>query len=243
MLLTTEGLSKQYRRGAVVVDALKDISLEVEERAFVTVTGPSGSGKTTLLLTVAGLLRPSSGTVTFRGKSLAGLTDAQWAEFRSKNLGFVMQNFSLVPYLSAAENVALPLAVAKVSGPEQRKKAASMLERVGLSDRANHLPRELSAGQQQRVAIARALASSPSLVLADEPTGNLDPMLAREVLGLLKRLNKEDKMSILMVTHSPEAAEAGTARLHLEAGQVASARGAVRYGRSARPAIEAGEPA
>jgi putative ABC transport system ATP-binding protein len=243
MLLTTEGLSKQYRRGAVVVDALKDISLEVEERAFVTVTGPSGSGKTTLLLTLAGLLRPSSGTVTFRGQPLASLTDAQWAEFRSKNLGFVMQNFSLVPYLSAAENVALPLAVAKVSGLEQRKKAASMLERVGLSDRANHLPRELSAGQQQRVAIARALASSPSLVLADEPTGNLDPLLAREVLGLLKRLNKEDKMSILMVTHSPEAAEAGTARLHLESGQVASARGAVRYGRTARPAVEASEPA
>jgi putative ABC transport system ATP-binding protein len=170
------------------------------------------------------------------------LTDAQWAEFRSKNLGFVMQNFSLVPYLTAAENVALPLAVGKASAMEQRKQAASMLERVGLSDRANHLPRELSAGQQQRVAIARALASSPSLVLADEPTGNLDPLLAREVLGLLKRLNQEDRMSILMVTHSPEAAEAGTARLHLEAGRVASARGAVRYGRSARPAIEASDP-
>lgn len=242
MLLTTEGLTKKYRRGDVTVDALKDISLEVEERAFVTVTGPSGSGKTTLLLTLAGLLRPTSGTVTFRGESLAGLTDAQWAEFRSKNLGFVMQNFSLVPYLTAAENVALPLAVGKASAMEQRKQAASMLERVGLSDRANHLPRELSAGQQQRVAIARALASSPSLVLADEPTGNLDPLLAREVLGLLKRLNQEDRMSILMVTHSPEAAEAGTARLHLEAGRVASARGAVRYGRSARPAIEASDP-
>jgi len=243
MLLTTEGLCKQYRRGGVTVDALKDISLEVEEGAFVTVTGPSGSGKTTLLLTLAGLLRPSGGNVTFRGQSLSGLSDAEWAEFRSRNLGFVMQNFSLVPYLTAAENVALPLSVGKVPGADQRLRAAALLERVGLSDRADHLPRELSAGQQQRVAIARALASSPALVLADEPTGNLDPLLAREVLGLLKRLNEEEHMAILMVTHSPEAAEAGTARLHLEAGRVASARGAVRYGRSARPAIEAGDPA
>ena len=156
------------------------------------------------------------------------MSDAEWAAFRRKNLGFVMQNFSLVPYLSALENVCLPLAVSRVPKGEQRRRADELLDRVGLSDRAEHLPRELSAGQQQRVAIARALAGSPSLVLADEPTGNLDPQLSRDVLGLLQALNREQGMAILMVTHSPEAAAAGTARIHLEAGRIVSAQGAAQ---------------
>ncbi len=228
MLLSTEGLSKTYRRRDVEVAALDDVSLSVEEGAFATVTGPSGSGKTTLLLTLAGLLRPSAGRIRFRDRQLEGLSDAKWAAFRRENLGFVMQNFSLVPYLSALENVCLPLAVGRVPKGEQNRRASELLDRVGLSGRAEHLPRELSAGQQQRVAIARALAGAPSLVLADEPTGNLDPQLSRDVLGLLQALNREQGMAILMVTHSPEAAGAGTARIHLEAGRIVSAHGAAQ---------------
>jgi putative ABC transport system ATP-binding protein len=239
MLLSTRELSKRYRRGDVTVDALADVNLEVEEGAFVAVTGPSGSGKTTLLLTLAGLLRPTGGRIAFRGEPLEGLTDAQWAAFRGKNLGFVMQNFSLVPYLSALENVALPLAVGGTPREEQRRRAEELLARVGLADRASHLPRELSAGQQQRVAIARSLARSPALVLADEPTGNLDPALAKDVLGLLRRLNQEEGMAILMVTHSPEAAAVGTARVHLEAGRVVASHGGARHANR----MPAGEPA
>jgi putative ABC transport system ATP-binding protein len=227
MLLETRGLSKRYRRGDVTVTALDDVSLAVEDGAFVAVTGPSGSGKTTLLLTLAGLLRASAGTIAFRGRALEGLSDARWAEFRRQYLGFVMQNFSLVPYLTAAENVALPLAVSGVASSDRRRRADMLLEQVGLSDRGRHLPRELSAGQQQRVAIARALSGAPALLLADEPTGNLDPALARDVLGLLAQINRDAKTAILMVTHSPEAAATGTAQIHLEAGRVVSARGSV----------------
>ena len=219
-LLRTRGLTKRYQRRGVNVDALKDVDLEIEERAFVSVTGPSGSGKTTLLLTLAGLLKPSAGKISFRDQSLEGFSDAQWATFRQKNLGFVMQNFSLVPYLTAQENITLPLAIGGMSRAAQRKRALGLLSRVGLGERASHLPRELSAGQQQRVAIARALANEPALVLADEPTGNLDPALATDVLELLRSLNVESGTAILMVTHSPEAAEAGNARVHIEAGHV-----------------------
>ena len=221
MLLVTDGLSKQYRRDDVVVDALDGVSLEVEERAFVTVTGPSGSGKTTLLLTLAGLLRPTGGTIRFRDTQLESLTDAQFAAFRREHMGFVMQNFSLVPYLTARENVALPMVLGRMPGAEQLTRAEGLLERVGLAERSAHLPRELSAGQQQRVAIARALANEPELVLADEPTGNLDPALARDVLDLLSALNREHGMAILMVTHSPEAAAKGTQRVHIEDGRIA----------------------
>ncbi|MDA1195738.1 MAG: ABC transporter ATP-binding protein [Planctomycetota bacterium] len=220
MLIQARGLCKRFERGHVCVDALQDIDLDIEERAFTTVTGASGSGKTTLLLTLAGLLRPTAGSIQFRGAELAGLSDARWAAFRHEHLGFVMQNFSLVPYLTAHENVALPLAIGRGGRAEQHQRATALLERVGLANRADHLPRELSAGQQQRVAIARALANEPALVLADEPTGNLDPGLATDVLDLLRALNEEHGMAILMVTHSPEAARAGTARIHIDAGRV-----------------------
>ncbi len=223
MLLTTENLGKRYQRRDVSVDALRDVNLEIQENAFVAVTGPSGSGKTTLLLTLAGLLKPTAGRIRFRDTQLEGFSDAQWASFRHKNLGFVMQNFSLVPYLSARENVTLPLVIAGSKGKQQKTRALELLERVGLGDRADHLPRELSAGQQQRVAIARALANEPALVLADEPTGNLDPALANDVLKLLGDLNAEHGTAILMVTHSPEAARAGTHRVHIEAGCVVEA--------------------
>lgn len=220
MLLQTVGLAKRYQRGDVSVDALVDVTLDIEEGAFVTVTGPSGSGKTTLLLTLAGLLRPTSGTIRFRDRQLEGLSDTAWADFRRTTLGFVMQNFSLVPYLSAIKNVMLPMALAGIPKRERVDRATALLDRVDLGGRAEHLPRELSAGQQQRVAIARALANEPALVLADEPTGNLDPALATDVLELLTTLNREDGMAILMVTHSPQAADAGTSRIHIDGGRV-----------------------
>jgi len=220
-LLEARGLTKRYLRGEVVVDALAGVDLVVPERAFVTVTGPSGSGKTTLLLTLAGLLSPTAGTIRFRDRALEQISDARWAAFRRDHLGFVMQNFSLVPYLSARENVALPMTLRGLSRPARLERADRLLAQVGLDRRGLHLPRELSAGQQQRVAIARALANGPDLLLADEPTGNLDPALAREVLEILGRLNAEQGTAILMVTHSPEAARAGNLRVHLEDGRVA----------------------
>jgi ABC-type lipoprotein export system ATPase subunit len=220
VLLTTEGLCKRYERRGVAVDALKDVDLQIEDRAFVSVTGASGSGKTTLLLTLAGLLRPTGGRITYQGQQLEGFNDAQWAEFRHQNLGFVMQNFSLVPYLTAAENVTLPMAIAGASRSEQRGRAQALLDRIGLADRSTHLPRELSAGQQQRVAIARALANNPGLVLADEPTGNLDPALADDVLAMLKKFNEELGTAILMVTHSPKAAEVGTSHVRIDQGRI-----------------------
>ncbi|MDJ0973652.1 MAG: ABC transporter ATP-binding protein [Planctomycetota bacterium] len=219
MLLTTENLCKRYERNEVAVDALLNVAIGIPEGAFVTVTGPSGSGKTTLLLTLAGLLTPTAGRIQFRDTELTALTDAKLAAFRRDHMGFVMQNFSLVPYLSARENVALPIALGRKVGKDQLQRADQLLDRVGLADRAAHLPRELSAGQQQRVAIARSLANEPDLVLADEPTGNLDPRLARDILDLLEALNG-DGMTILMVTHSPEAAARGTQRVHLERGQI-----------------------
>jgi ABC-type lipoprotein export system ATPase subunit len=223
MLLTTEGLAKRYVRKGVAVDALKDVNLEIPDNAFVSVTGPSGSGKTTLLLTLAGLLKPTGGKIRYGEQQLEGFSDAEWAAFRHQNLGFVMQNFSLVPYLTAEENVTLPMAIAGASRSEQRGRALSLLDRIGLADRANHLPRELSAGQQQRVAIARALANDPGLVLADEPTGNLDPALAQDVLALLKKFNEESGTAILMVTHSPEAARVGTYHVRIDDGCVVNA--------------------
>lgn len=220
MLLSARGLGKRYARSDVAVDALVDVDLDIEEGTFATVTGPSGSGKTTLLLTLAGLLRPTAGTIRFRDRQLEGLNDGAWAVFRRENLGFVMQNFSLVPYLTAEENVKLPLALAGMPAPEQRTRVKTLFEHVDLADRMQHLPRELSAGQQQRVAIARALANYPALVLADEPTGNLDPALADDVLELLAQLNRDHGTAILMVTHSPKAAEAGSQRIHIEAGRI-----------------------
>ena len=223
MLLSARAISKRYQRAEVSVDALVHLDLDVQERDFVTLTGPSGSGKTTLLLILAGLLRPSTGEIQFRGRQIEGLSDAAWASFRREELGFVMQNFSLVPYLSALKNVALPMALSGIPKDQRMDRAKALLARVDLADRDDHLPRELSAGQQQRVAIARALANEPSLVLADEPTGNLDPALAKDVLALLATLNREDGTAVLMVTHSPEAAAVGNARVHLEAGRVVPA--------------------
>jgi putative ABC transport system ATP-binding protein len=221
-IIKTDNLSKAYQHKDGVVDALKNISLSVEKGSFVTITGPSGSGKTTLLLTLAGLIRPTSGTFSFLEKELTNVHDSELAHFRRENVGFIMQSFALIPYLTSIQNVMLPLALTKTPVKNQKQIATTVLETVGLEKRLNHLPRELSAGQQQRVAIARALVNSPSVIFADEPTGNLDPNLSVEILDFLKSINEKNKITVVMVTHSPIAAVYGNVKIHLDNGQIHS---------------------
>jgi putative ABC transport system ATP-binding protein len=213
-----KNVSKIYasRRGAV--KALDNITFHIERGSFVTITGASGSGKSTLLLMLGGLIRPTSGTVEFSDKSLFDSTGADLADYRSQSVGFVLQTFNLVPYLSAIENVMLPMLFNSASDGDKRPKANVLLKRVGLEERQEHLPRELSVGQQQRVAIARALANDPEVILADEPTGNLDPTLSLEILEILRELNLTESKTVIMVTHSPQAARFGTRHLRLKDG-------------------------
>ena len=227
-LMTLEGVGKQYAHADGPVDALVGVDLVLPEGAFVTVTGPSGSGKSPLLSLLGGLTRPTSGHIAFRDRPLDTLPEADLALHRRLRLGFVMQSFCLIPYLTAVENVELALALAAVDRKARREKALALLAQVDLAPRANHLPRELSMGQQQRVALARAFAKEPLLVLADEPTGNLDPRLARDILDLLERMNRERQTAVVMVTHSPEAAARGTLRVALEGGRVVDASPALR---------------
>jgi putative ABC transport system ATP-binding protein len=220
MLLKTNNLSKQYRRRDTIVDALKNVSLEIEEGSFVTITGHSGSGKTTLLLALSGLIRSTSGQILINNKHLENASDSELSNFRKENVGFILQSFSLIPYLSALQNVMVPLSLINHSKSKQIKIAQSVMELVGLGDRISHLPRELSAGQQQRVAIARAVVNKPRIIFADEPTGNLDPDLSTEILNFMKDINKEMGMTILMVTHSPVAADFGNQKIKLENGRI-----------------------
>jgi putative ABC transport system ATP-binding protein len=217
-----EGVSKAFvnRRGSV--HALREVSLKVERGSFLTITGPSGSGKTTLLLTFGGLIRPTGGRVMFGGTDLFSLSEGDLAQHRNRNVGFVLQTFNLVPYLSALENVMVPMLFSNGSNGDSRKRARSLMDRLGLSDRCDHLPRELSVGQQQRVAIARALANDPEVILADEPTGNLDPGLSTEILEILRDLNVKEGRTVIMVTHSPEAARIGSVHLRLVDGACVS---------------------
>ncbi|MBI4648612.1 MAG: ABC transporter ATP-binding protein [Bacteroidia bacterium] len=221
-IIKTQNLSKSYRHKDGVVDAIKNISLSVEKGSFVTITGPSGSGKTTLLLTLAGLIRATSGTFSFLEKELTHVPDSELAHFRRKNVGFIMQSFALIPYLTTIQNVMLPLSLNNVSKSKQKSTAEAALDNVDLGNRKNHYPRELSAGQQQRVAIARALVNSPSVIFADEPTGNLDPALSVEILNFLKDINEKKNITVVMVTHNPVAAGYGNVKIHLENGQINS---------------------
>ncbi|MCX6154968.1 MAG: ABC transporter ATP-binding protein [Candidatus Kapabacteria bacterium] len=218
MLIETKGLSKFYQHKDGLIEAVKEIDLGFKQGDFVTITGPSGSGKTTLLLLLAGLIRPTSGTIQFQNYKLHSASDNQLAGIRSKHIGFIMQNFSLIPYLTVLNNVLIPLSLNQNGESSNYDYAINLLEKVGLKDRMNHLPKELSAGQQQRVAIARALVNKPNLILADEPTGNLDPALAIEILEVLKQINIENQITIAMVTHSPTASEYGNIRVHINNG-------------------------
>ncbi len=217
-LVTLRGVSKYYERGEQIIPVLVDIDLDVSSGDYVALMGPSGSGKSTLLNLIAGIDKPSSGEIRVSGVDIAQLTDAELAFWRASNVGFIFQFYNLMPVLTAFGNVELPLQLTSLSRSERRERVATALELVGLSDRATHLPNELSGGQQQRVAIARALITDPTIIVADEPTGDLDRTTAEEILGLLERLNVEIGKTIIMVTHDPKAAEKARRLVHLEKG-------------------------
>jgi putative ABC transport system ATP-binding protein len=218
-MFTLQGVTKSYASRRGVVHALQDISLTIERGSFTTVTGPSGSGKTTLLLTLGGLIRTTAGQVMFHGTDLSSLDEKHLAGYRNRSVGFVLQSFNLIPYLSAYENVMVPMSLGASTNGDQAQRAKLLMDRLGLADRVDHLPRELSVGQQQRVAIARALSNDPEVILADEPTGNLDPALAAEILAILRDLNEKEGRTVVLVTHSPEAAKAGRQHIRLTAGR------------------------
>ena len=213
-------LTKTYTRSRHKVHALDDVSLTVDAGSFVAVTGPSGSGKTTLLLSLGGLIQPSAGKVQFGDRDIYTLSSSRLAAFRNQTIGFVLQTFNLVPYLTAVENVLLPMLPQGRNGTDPTQRAIELLNLLGLSNRKDFRPRELSVGQQQRVAIARALANEPDVILADEPTGNLDPALADEILDVLEGLNKNRSKTVIMVTHSPQAAARANTVLKLKDGQL-----------------------
>ncbi len=220
IVILTRDLEKEFRRDGFSITALHRINLEVRRGEFVALMGPSGSGKSTLLHLIAAMDRPTSGEIRVLGQDLRSLSDREIARWRNRHIGFVFQTFNLIPVLTAIENVELPLKLTHLSRKERLAHAETALKLVGLADRMHHLPRQLSGGQEQRVAIARAIVTDPDLILADEPTGNLDAASAQEVLTLLSRLNKEFGKTIVLVTHDPHAAAfAGTVR-HLEKGQL-----------------------
>jgi putative ABC transport system ATP-binding protein len=211
-------VSKIYTRGGQLIPVLVEIDLDVWSGDYIALMGPSGSGKTTLLNLIAGIDKPSSGEIRVGGVDIARLSDAELAAWRAAHVGFIFQFYNLMPVLSAFENVELPLLLTGFSRRERRERVDLALSLVGLSDRADHKPGELSGGQQQRVAIARALISDPTLIVADEPTGDLDRTTGEEILGLLERLNDDLGKTIIMVTHDPKAAEKAHRLVHLEKG-------------------------
>ncbi len=220
MILRGENILKQYHHKGALINALDHVSFQVAKGDFVTVTGPSGSGKSTLLLALFGLIRLTSGNVIFDDRRIDNINDRQLTDIRKRSVGYILQSFALIPYLTTLQNVMIPLALEKMPKKEQLTRAVEILEYVGLSDRMQHLPRELSAGQQQRVAIARSIVHKPKIIMADEPTGNLDPALSLEILEFLGKINRENKITIIMVTHSPVAAAFGTMKLKLNNGKI-----------------------
>ena len=213
-------LTKLYAQGEIQVTALDRISLDIAAGEFLALMGPSGSGKSTLLHIIAGVDRPTSGVCLVQGVDVTKLNESQLADWRNHNVGFIFQTFNLIPVLTAAENVELPLLLMQMGRAQRRRQVATALELVGLADRARHLPRQLSGGQEQRVAIARALVTDPALIVADEPTGNLDSHSAHEVLSVLQALRQDAGKTIILVTHDPKAAAFGTRQIHLEKGEL-----------------------
>ena len=220
LLVEIVGLSKSYVRGDQVVPVLTDINLTIREGDFVALMGPSGSGKSTLLNLIAGIDKPDAGRLAIAGEDITAFSDAELADWRARSVGFVFQFYNLMPVLTAFENVELPLQLTDLSRAERRERVGLLMDMVGLGDRTKHYPHELSGGQQQRVAIARALVTDPLLVIADEPTGDLDRQSAADILKLLDRLNVELGKSIVMVTHDPRAAEAAHHLIYLDKGQL-----------------------
>jgi putative ABC transport system ATP-binding protein len=219
-IIETRQLKKEYVRDEFQVTALEDVNISISRGEFVALMGPSGSGKSTLLHLIAVMDKPSSGEILVLGQSLHSLNQRELARWRNLHVGFVFQAYNLIPVLTALENVELPLNLTNLSAKEREEHAETALQLVGLGDRMHHLPRQLSGGQEQRVAIARAIVTDPDLILADEPTGNLDSTSAQEVLTLLSRLNKELDKTIVMVTHDPHAARFATNLRHLDKGRL-----------------------
>jgi putative ABC transport system ATP-binding protein len=219
-IVELRGVSKTFYRGKEAVPVLENLDLDVAEGAFEAFMGPSGSGKSTLLNLIAGLDTPTKGSAKVAGAELSQMSDSALAHFRSQKIGFIFQSYNLLPVLTALENVELPLLLTNLSGGERKKRAQTALRVVGLEDRMNHYPRQLSGGQEQRVAIARAIANDPTILVCDEPTGDLDRKAADDILALLEKLNKEFKKTILMVTHDPAAAERAGIIRKLNKGQL-----------------------
>jgi len=218
VMVSLRGLRKTYRRGQEEISVLNGIDLDIAEGAFEALMGPSGSGKTTLLNLIAGIDRPSAGTIHVAGTDISKQSEGELADWRAQHVGYIFQFYNLLPVLTAAENVEIPLLLAKLSKSERQARVRTALRVVGLDDRMNHYPRQLSGGQEQRVAIARAFVSDPTLLIADEPTGDLDRKSGDEVLELLATLNREFGKTIVMVTHDPHAAERASVVRRLEKG-------------------------
>jgi putative ABC transport system ATP-binding protein len=223
VLIELKDVRKTYKRDAIEIPVLDGVSMSVGEGDFLALMGPSGSGKSTLLNLLAGIDQPSSGSITIGGTTISGLSERALAGWRARHVGFIFQLYNLIPVLTAFENVELPLLLTSLSKAQRRDHVMTALDIVSLSDRARHYPRQLSGGQEQRVAIARALVTDPTLLLADEPTGDLDAKSGAEILTLLQRLNQEYKKTIIMVTHDPHAAERATHIYHLEKGTFVAA--------------------
>ena len=219
-VIETHELTKEYVRDEFHVVALKDVNITISRGEFIALMGPSGSGKSTLLHLIAAMDRASGGEILVLGQNLRSLSDRAIAHWRNEHIGFIFQSFNLIPVLTAIENVELPLTLTNLKKHERREHAETALKLVGLGDRLNHFPRQLSGGQEQRVAIARAIVTDPDLILADEPTGNLDAASAQDVLTLLSRLNQEFHKTIVMVTHDPHAAHFASKARHLEKGEL-----------------------
>jgi putative ABC transport system ATP-binding protein len=223
-VVDVQNVRKVYRRDTQEITVLDGMSLQVPEGEFVALMGPSGSGKTTLLNLIAGIDQPTSGKVIVAGTDVAQLGESALAQWRSRNVGFIFQFYNLIPVLSALENVELPLLLTHLSKRDRRERALTALKVVGLADRASHYPRQLSGGQEQRVAIARAIVADPKVLVADEPTGDLDAKSAHEILELMETLNRDFKKTIVMVTHDPRAAERAHKQRHLEKGVLVDAK-------------------
>ena len=218
-LVELRGVSKSFSKGEETIRPLDNINMDIEEGEFISLMGPSGTGKSTLLNLVSGIDRPDSGTITVAGTDVTKLSRTQLADWRASNLGYIFQTHNLIPVLTAYENVELPTLLLKLSSAQRRQRVALALEAVGLSDRANHYPRQLSGGQEQRVGIARAIVAHPKVVVADEPTGSLDAETSDQIQILLQRLNRELNITMLMVTHDRHVAAIATKQLILDRGK------------------------